>query len=96
LLSIDGLSTLFGYYFKEDTVYSEHYTDNGWRKIRIGSTESEVKTTIGKPLREWTPKSSSMRYMAYSNSPGGTHYRVRLLGIEGGVVRYMGSGFYID
>lgn len=93
---IDGLDgLLWGALLREDTAYAAGYTAGGWRSIRIGMTQADVRTAIGDPLQGWTNQDSSVS-MRWSRSPGDTHYRCRVLQFSEGRVTEKHSEFYVD
>ena len=93
---IDGINGLFwGSLFKEDTVYAVAYTDSGWRAVRIGMAEDDVRRLIGQPLQVWTNEDATVS-MGWSRSPGDTHYRCRALEFSKGRVAAKYAEFYVD
>jgi hypothetical protein len=93
---IDGLDGLiWGSLFQEDTEYAAYYTDGGWRAVRIGMKEADVKATIGAPLQVWTNQDASVG-MRWSRSPGDTHFRCRVLQFGDGKVTGKHAEFYVD
>ncbi|MDA3875425.1 MAG: hypothetical protein PF795_15870 [Kiritimatiellae bacterium] len=93
---IDGLEgVVWGTIFEEDTEYAEGYTGMRWRKLRVGMTDEQVISIIGEPLNTWTNKNSTVG-MSWSQSPGDTHYRSRVLTFADGSVIRKHMEFYVD
>lgn len=90
-----------------DTQYAEGYTHWGFDRIEVGMTEDEVFAILGEPLYRWAPyggRSTSRRFpakahfvgLAYSRSPSSTHYRLRQVNLDNGVVAEIRGYFYVD
>jgi hypothetical protein len=93
---IDGLGgLLWGSLFREDTAYAAGYTDRGWRSIRMGMRQADVRASVGDPLQVWTNRDASVG-MRWTRSPGDTHYRCRVLQLRDGRVTAKHSAFYVD
>ena len=98
---LDGVSGLvLGLMLEEDTVYTERYSDAGFRDVRVGMTLRQVETLIGPPESTWSlddrggrPGETGARW---SRSPGDTHYRSRVLLFRDGRVSCKHSEFYVD
>ena len=93
--SMDGLDGLiFSRMFQEDTVYAPGYSDAAFRKIGIGMSQSDVFALLGPPVSTWD--SCDDMAMAWSQSPGDTHYRARMVYFQNGMVTKTLSEFYVD
>ncbi len=93
---IDGIGGLiWGSLFQEDTAYAAGYTARGWRAVRLGMAEDDVRGRIGQPLQVWTNQDGSVG-MRWSHSPGDTHYRCRVLQFDNGRVTEKHAEFYVD
>lgn len=87
----------------EDTEYAQDYTDKGFNQIEIGMTEEEVIHILGEPLTRWKPylhtKFIDRKHyisLQYSDSPSDTHYRLRQVYLDNGIVAKKIGYFYID
>jgi hypothetical protein len=90
-----------------DTQYAEGYSHWGFKRIEVGMTEQEVMAILGEPLYRWAPyggRSTSKRFpekahfigLVYSRSPSSTHYRLRQVNLDKGVVVEIRGYFYVD
>ncbi len=107
-IRIDGfLAEPFDLLGLTDTHYAEGYTHRGFNRIDMGMTEREVISILGEPLYRWSPYGSlnvSKRFpekahyiaLTYSHSPSSTHYRLRQVIIDRGVVKEIRGYFYVD
>ena len=95
---LDGLDGfLLSRLFQEDTVYAEGYTDEGFRQVHIGMSETEVRQLLGDPLETYMPRQGVNRTsLQYSRSPGNTHYRIRAIFIRDGRVISKKVEFWVD
>ena len=96
--SLDGIhGNLFGLIGHEDTVYSQRYTDAGFRRIRKGMTEQQVIDILGKPLKEYRPDmTDTLHVLLFSQSPADTDYRIRQINLSHGKVVRKHSEYYMD
>jgi len=103
-IEIDGIGGEIGnLLLRTDTEYSENYSHEGFSQIEIGMTEEEVIYTLGEPLTRWKPyKYTNFREkqhfvgLQYSESPSDTHYRIRQIYLDNGIVQEVIGRFYID
>src|SRR5690606_36245314 len=101
-LKIDGLSgEIWNLIFATDTKYADGYSDNGFNQIKIGMTEREVLDILGEPLTKWSPYQftrfqdrAHFVCFQYSESPSGTHYRLRQVYLDNGTVAEKIGYFY--
>ena len=82
--------------FKEDTVFSEQYSESAFHGIRRGQSAQSVESALGKPLRAVHTDHGDV--VCYSQSPTDTHFRNRLvvLSKDAGVVVEVFAEFYVD
>ena len=92
---VDGL--LLRMAFKEDTVFSEQYSEAAFHGIRRGQSAQSVEAALGKPLRAVHTDAGDVVWH-YSQSPTDTHFRNRLvvLSRDAGVVVEVFAEFYVD
>ncbi len=69
------------YFFEDDTVWAEGYSEEGFRKIARGMTDEDVVRLVGRPLFEW--RDSWKGFWDYS-SIGGAGWRRRVWFAEDG------------
>jgi hypothetical protein len=86
-----------------DTKYSPGYTDEKFSSVKIGMTEKQVINLLGEPLTRWRPYQYTNFHdkkhfvgLEYSISPSGTHYCLRQIYLDSGVVAEKIGYFYID
>lgn len=90
-----------------DTQYAEGYSHWRFDSIEVGMTEHDVIAILGEPLYRWAPyggRSTSKRFpekahfigLVYSRSPSSTHYRLRQVNLDNGVVAEVRGYFYVD
>jgi len=86
-----------------DTKYSSGYTDKKFESISIGMTERQVLDILGEPLTRWRPYQNTnfkdkkhFVGLQYSESPSSTHYRLRQIYLDSGIVAEKKNYFYID
>lgn len=103
-LKIDGLSgEIWDLIFTTDTKYANGYSDNRFNQIKIGMTEEEVLGILGAPLTRWSPyhytrfqNKANFVGFQYSECPSDTHYRLRQIYFDNGIVAERIGYFYID
>lgn len=107
-IRIDGfLAEPFDLLGLTDTQYAEGYTHRGFNRIEVGMKEREVIGILGEPLYRWSPydaRSVRKRFpekahyvaLSYSRSPSSTHYRLRQVILDRGVVKEIRGYFYMD
>lgn len=101
---IDGLmAELSALLLSSDTNYSQDYTHEGFDQITEGMSEQEVLELIGEPLKLWNPykygfqpEKADYYAFVYSESPTFTHYRLRQVILEDGIVKEIRGYFYVD
>ena len=101
---IDGLSgEIWNLIFTTDTKYANGYTDKGFYSIEVGMTEKGVLEILGEPLTRWSPYQHTKfqdkaHYLGlqYSESPSSTHYRLRQVYLDVGIVAEVIGYFYVD
>lgn len=104
--SLDGFAgVFFGDFSSEDTTeYASGYSDKGFRKLRKGMTEKEVRALLGEPIRVWEyrpPKELREKRLpaigwTYSRTPNDDSYRIRVVHFQEGEVSRIFSEFYVD
>lgn len=96
-LRIEGYTGLIWEWIfpNHDTVFSEHYTHEGFLRIEEGMTEDQVLEILGEPINRWTPKEDYLG-LTYSQSPGSTHYRLRQIYLTEGRVKEIYGYYYTD
>jgi len=84
--------------FKEHTIYTDGYSNRGYRNIRNGMTKNDVLAIIGEPFytnEDWKRWGPEERWW-YTKSPDSTHYRMREVRfIEDAVSRKV-HYYYVD
>lgn len=101
---IDGLSgEIWNLMLATDTKYADGYTNKAFLSVEHGMSEKEVLEILGEPLMRFTPyQHSKFRDRAhfvalqYSESPSSTHYRLRQVYLNNGVVAEVIGYFYVD
>jgi len=96
-LLLDGLDgVIWSLIHKEDTQYSQEYTDTGFRKIEVGMAKEHVLFILGRPLFARSYENDK-EYWYYSTSPNDTHYRIRIIVFspKGFVIKKV-SEYYVD
>lgn len=100
LIALDGFKgELCGLVFKTDTRYAAGYHHQKFRAIKIGMTEQQVIEILGEPLSRWQPYGGEKGHfvgLQYSESPSSTHYRLRQVYLDHGMVAEVISYFYLD
>ena len=102
VIKLDGiLGELLMLIASPETRYAKHYTHSGFTKVQKGMTEQEVMNILGKPLVRWPCNknfSTNTHYVClqYSESPSGTHYRLRQVCLDNGKVAEVIACYYID
>ena len=96
--TLDGLNGfVWSCLFQEDTLYASGYSDHAFRLVRKGMSEAEVRSLLGNPLELYPPdRFRDWTSIRFSKSPGGTHYRSRVVNVRGGVVIGKLANFYVD
>lgn len=94
---LDGwfLTTVLGLGKDEDTEYAPGYSDQAFRKVRIGMTAREVIATLGPPLDK-ANLSGGREVWRWSRSRADRSYRVRAILFVDGKVIAINSEFYLD
>ena len=104
-IKIDGFAVeLLSITFGADTHYAVKYSDNNFLKIKIGMTEQNVYSLIGKPLSKYPAKRLDLnpidttRFvgLSYSESPSGDDYRERAIELDNGIVVKVIGELYVD
>lgn len=107
-IAADGImGELFDLLRCTDTQYAEGYSHWGFNSIEVGMTEAEVLARLGDPLYRWAPygsRGTRKRFpekahfvgLTYSRSPSSTHYRLRQVILDHGVVAEIRGYFYVD
>lgn len=98
--SIDGVEGfILGAIVGEDTMYTEGYTDEGFKAIKINMTVAQVHQILGPPEKRWKTSSQEdgMGYgERWSWSPGDTNYRCRTILFKNDKVERIHSEYYFD
>jgi len=93
------------WYELPDTEYAEDYSHAGFAQIEIGMSGQEVLDILGQPLTRWQPygrKKTRFKDKAhfvglqYSHSPTSTHYMLRQIYLDRGVVAEKIGYYYGD
>lgn len=83
-----------------DTNYSVGYTNNRFNKISVGMSEKEVIEILGEPITRFNPYKNNEKLhfvsLVYSRSPSDTHYKIRQVYLDNGVVAEVVAYFYVD
>jgi hypothetical protein len=79
-----------------DTAYSKEYSHNKWASLRAGMTTAQVEAVVGKPLKTHGPYPDGTEQWIYSESPGDTHYWLRVVVCRAGKVVELIDSFYFD
>ncbi len=90
-----------------DTQYAKGYSHWRFERITVGMTLDEVVAILGEPLNRWISyggRSTSKRFpekahfvgLGHSRSPWSTHYRLRQINLDHGVVAEIRGYFYVD
>lgn len=103
-LKIDGVSgEIWDLVYATDTKYADGYSDKRFDEVKIGMTEQEVLDALGEPLTQWNPYQNTRFHdkanfigFQYSMSPTDTHYRLRQVYFNEGVVAEKIGYFYVD
>ena len=97
IVTIDGCENIYLVFLRDDTKYSERYSDEKWKSLKTGMKHSEVKNLVGNPLSvNISDSMSDERYEYYSHSPNDTHCRIRILVYKDEILIKIISGIYID
>ena len=92
----DGVGGIIGaLVWTEDTAYASGYTLDGWKRVRVGMSRSQVEAILGPPHATFAEDQPEMS-AGWSYSPGDTHFRCRVLRFRNGVVVSKHSEFYVD
>jgi hypothetical protein len=78
----------------EHTEYADGFSEERFRRIRAGDSEASVRAALGEPLSVHTI--AAKKFLTYSRSPSSTHFRLRVVVVEGGVVKEVASFVFID
>jgi len=85
-----------------DTVYSRSYSDSAFRRVRVGTTEEEVRQQLGEPYEIRTDAYATrgvagVSCWSYSHSPSDENYCIRLVCFDSsGVVAWTHAEFWLD
>jgi hypothetical protein len=80
---------------KEDTVWADRYTDDGFRAVGLGMTRGDVYSLLGPPLYCWDNGGGEIVEW-WSRSPADTHYRRRAIVFQGDIVSKKIGEFWVD
>lgn len=105
--TLDGFGGLFfGDICKDDTTeYASGYSDSGFRRLRKGMTEEDVRALLGEPLlrldiatqNKLSPGGSAKaEAWRYSRTPNDGSYRKRIVCFEDGKVDTVLSEYWLD
>ena len=78
-----------------DTAYAAGCVESVYRAIEVPLPASEVKRQLGEPLRIFE-LSGDRKCWHYTDSPGGTHYRIRAFIVSGDIAVEKWHEFYVD
>lgn len=94
---LDGLDGwFFGLSGNETTYYSSGYSENGFRRIRVGMDEKEVLSVLGEPLSRYPIRERAQTGWRYSGYREKNDYRVRVVIFKHGRVMMKISEYYVD
>ena len=97
---LDGLSgALLAAALGEDTVYAPTYTNEGFRRVRIGMSHRQVHELLGAPLATWSfERAGEPEGLAeqWSTSPSGGDFRMRVVHFQSGRVVRKVAEFWVD
>lgn len=92
---LDGVRGLvLPIFFKDTTVYAVGYEENTFKHLRIGVNTTVVLQALGTPLQVDT--CNGQQRWRYTESRSDSHYRVRQVTIENGLVVAKQSYFLVD
>lgn len=79
------------------TEYSAGYSDRGFRQVRVGMTEQQVRELIGEPLDTYSVRHSLDDVgWRYARSPRSHSYHVRVVLFKTGRVSRIFRDYYVD
>lgn len=61
---IDKIASVI--FFPQDTIYAPRYSDEAFRKVRVGQNRQEVLVLLGEPLERGRHQDDSTEYWYYS------------------------------
>lgn len=94
---MDGLlGEIFLRVFGDDTEYAPGYSDDTFRAIKVGDTSDRVLLELGDPLATVNDRAESSRVLFFTRSPQSTHYRLRAIRIDDGLVKEVIAKVYVD
>ena len=100
VVHIQSLDGLHGRIFKliegAETDYAKGYTNEAFRRIKVGQTQDEVIEIVGEPFNYERVKLRSRSRWMYSRSPNSRHYLHRGIRFEDGHVIEVEHHFYFD
>ena len=99
--SVDGVAGIIGpFVAPEDTVYAPKYTLDGWKRVRVGMSRTEVEAILGTAQLTYSVDRGSHdgadTGARWSYSPGDTNYRHRVLLFRNSIVVEKRSEYYFD
>lgn len=80
--------------FKDTTVYAAGYEENTFKHLHIGVNTAAVLQALGSPLQ--VDECNGQQRWRYTESSSDSHYRVRQIIIENGLVVAKQSYFLVD
>jgi hypothetical protein len=96
-IKIDGYQgLLLGLLLETDTKYSNEYTHRGFVNVQEGMEEEDVLDLLGEPLVRWFPMKTKYTAFQYAESTSSTHYRLRQVYFQNGVVVLIRGYFWAD
>lgn len=95
---LDGWQgTVLGLCLDDDTEYAPHYSAWGFRRIRAGMSESDVRALAGEPLERYAIAGSPGDHgWRWTRSPHSRSYRLRVVIFRAGKVSEKLSELYLD
>ena len=94
---LDGLhGRLLSLALATDTEYAKGYSDDAFRRVRLGQGKEEVLGLIGEPLFKRSDATGRKERWIYSRSQTSSHYFYREVQLAGDVVSEKRHHFYID
>lgn len=97
IVTPDGVhGSTFLFLVGDDTAYAPGFTESRFARVHVGEPGAEVRRVLGEPLDVVVVTEARLETWHYTRSPGGRHYRLRAVVLEGGIVVDKISEAYVD
>lgn len=94
---LDGpLGAVLASTLEEDTTFAAGFSDDAFSRVRKGMSALEARSAVGVEPLSVSRYPDGLQVWRFSESPGGTHYRMRMVFLRGGRVEALRAGFYVD